>query len=180
MPLAAPQASEPTAIPAADAAPSRGPPRTALPTTRTSSGPGVSDRTAASSANPQRPSMPGRRLPRPAGSRAGDPDRTARVRRGRRCPVAGGGGGGSGGPDGNRGPGGRRNGPPGRRGLAQRDVRLLDAQLGERVLEALVEQDETLDQAADVLQRRADGERPLHEEPEEAVQVAPVVVLAQL
>src|SRR4051794_27583274 len=71
MPLAAPHAREPTAIPAADAAPSRGPPRTALPITRTSSGPGESDSTAASSTNPQRPSMPGRRRVRRAGSVAG-------------------------------------------------------------------------------------------------------------
>src|SRR4051794_24629159 len=58
-PLTAPQAREPTAIPAAAAAPSRGPPRTALPTTRTSSGPGVSDSSAARSTKPQRLSMPG-------------------------------------------------------------------------------------------------------------------------
>jgi hypothetical protein len=55
-----------------------------------------------------------------------------------------------------------------------------DAQLGQRVLEAVVQQHEPLDEPADVLQRGRDGVRPLHEEPEEAVEVAAVVVLAQL
>src|SRR4051812_15753336 len=174
MPLAAPHAREPTAIPAAEAAASRGPPRTAEPTTRTSSGPGVSDRTAASTTNPQRPSMPRRRRGRPAGSGPEGDRRGARVRRAPRCPDAGGGG------ERSAGSGGGGRGPADRRRLGDGDVRPADAELGERVLEALVQQHEPIDQPPDVLQRGRDGERSLHEEPEEAVEVAALVVLAHL
>jgi hypothetical protein len=78
------------------------------------------------------------------------------------------------------GPGRRRDHPPDRRRLAQRDVRRSDPELGEPVLEAVVQQHEALHQPPHVLQRRGDGERPLHEEPEEAVEVAALVVLAPL